>query len=269
METMPEEKNKLFWNEVAPVHYESYDIEHLKKTGSLIDTIQLEEVGDVTNKTLLHLQCHIGTDTLSWVYRGAHVTGVDFSSKSLKIAESLSRDLERDARFIHANIFDLPAIHNETYDIVYTSKGVLSWIRDIDEWARIIRHFLKPEGFFYIMEIHPVAYMFDDEKKEFPQIKYSYFGNKKPMYFEAGGPDYSNQEYIVKHPHYEWIWSLGNIFNALIQAGMEIRFFHEYDKAIDKMLPQMEEDESGWWYMPGYEGKVPFTFTLKATIKQK
>ena len=238
--------NQVFWDEIAPVHYKSYDIEKLKKRKSLIDVIQKKEIGSVKDKSLLHLQCHIGTDSLSWVLEGAQVTGVDFSKESIKIANKLKKILGLKAQFIESNIYDLPNILKGKFDIVYTSQGVLIWLKDIKEWGKLISHYLKPGGIFYIMETHPLLYIFDDDKQGELKIKESYFPGKKPTLWDDDSPDYSDREYIPKNPTYEWTWPLGEILTTLIEAGLKIEFLHEYDKLFYKGFPDMVQDEEGW-----------------------
>jgi SAM-dependent methyltransferase len=256
--------NQVFWDEIAPVHYKSHDIEKLKQGKSLIDTIQKKEMGDVKDKSLLHLQCHIGTDSLSWALEGAQVTGVDFSRESIKIADELKRVLGLKVRFIESNIYDLPNTLKEKFDIVYTSQGVLTWLKDIKEWGKIISHYLKPDGIFYIIETHPLLYIFDDDKQGGLKIKESYFPGKGPTFWDDDTSDYSNEEYIPKNPTYEWTWPLGEILASLIGAGLNIEFLHEYDKLFYKGFPDMIQDEKGWWYLPKYKGMLPLTFTLRA-----
>jgi len=256
--------NQAFWDEIAPVHYKSYDIEKLKQGKSLIDEIQKKEIGSIKDKSLLHLQCHIGTDSLSWVLEGAQVTGIDFSRESIKIANELKRALGLKARFIESNIYDLPNTLKEKFDIVYTSQGVLTWLKDIKEWGKIISNYLKPGGIFYIMETHPLFYIFDNNKQGELIIKYPYFPGEKPTLWDDDSPDYSDREYIPKNPTYEWAWPLGEILASLIGAGLKIEFLHEYDRLFYKGLPDMVKDEEEWWYLPKYKGMLPLTFTLRA-----
>ena len=256
--------NQVFWDEIAPIHYKSYDIGKLKQGKSLIDEIQKKEMGDVKNKSLLHLQCHIGTDSLSWALEGAQVTGVDFSWESIKIANELKKALGLKARFIKSNIYDLPDTLKEKFDIVYTSQGVLSWLKDIKKWGEITSHYLKPGGIFYIMETHPLLYIFDNDKQGELKIKYPYFPGEKPTLWDDDTPDYSDGEYVPKNPTYDWTWPLGKIFTSLIEAGLKIEFLHEYDKLFYKGLPNMVKDEEGWWYFPKCKGMLPLTFTLRA-----
>ncbi|MBU1036289.1 class I SAM-dependent methyltransferase [bacterium] len=256
--------NQAFWDEITPIHYKSYDIEKLKQGKSLIDEIQKKEMGDVKDKSLLHLQCHIGTDSLSWALEGAQVTGIDFSSESIKIANKLKSALGLKARFIESNIYDLPDTLKEKFDIVYASQGVLIWLKDIKEWGKIISHYLKPGGIFYLMETHPLFYIFDNDKQGRLKIKYSYFPGERSTLWDDDTPDYSDREYIPKNPTYEWTWPLGEILTSLIEAGLKIEFLHEYDRLFYKGFPDMVKDEEGWWYLPKYKGMLPLTFTLRA-----
>lgn len=255
--------NQAFWDEIAPIHYKSYDIKKLKQGKSLIDEIQKKEIGSIKDKSLLHLQCHIGTDSLSWALEGAQVTGVDFSRESIKIANELKRALGLKTRFIKSNIYDLPDTLKEKFNIVYTSQGVLTWLKDIKEWGKIISHYLKPDGIFYMMETHPLFYIFDDDKREELKIKYPYFPGKGPTFWNDDTPDYSNEKYIPKNPTYDWTWPLGEIVTSLIEAGLKIEFLHEYDRLFYKGLSDMVKDEEGWWYFPKYKGMLPLTFTLR------
>jgi 2-polyprenyl-3-methyl-5-hydroxy-6-metoxy-1,4-benzoquinol methylase len=142
-----EQRNRALWDEIAPVHAKAYkEVALLKRGGIALDEIELREIGDVTGKTLLHLQCHIGTDTLSWARQGAVVTGVDFSGESIACARQLGQELGLRATFVHANVYDLPTMLREQFDIVYTSRGVLCWLRDLDLWAQIVARSLKPDG---------------------------------------------------------------------------------------------------------------------------
>jgi ubiquinone/menaquinone biosynthesis C-methylase UbiE len=259
-----ETANRAHWDEVAPVHLASYGIEELLSGVSRIDAIQKRELYPIAGKQLIHLQCHIGTDTLSLALDGAKVTGVDFSSKSLAIARQLATQMGIAAEFIEANVLDLVNTITKKYDIVYTSKGVLSWINDIDRWAETVAFLLKPRGIFYIMELHPISYMFDDTIEADLRIKYPYFHNTEPIYFNDDQPDYSNRTYVPINKTYEWLWPLSDITNALIRNGLVVEMLNEYDKAFYPALPGMVRTEDGWWVLERYKGMVPFTFSLRA-----
>ena len=240
-----EETSKKLWNELTDVHIKSYGVDKFKNGKSMLDQIQLKEVGDVRGKSLLHLQCHFGLDTLSWAREGAIVTGVDFSEKSIAYANQLKKDTNIKARFIYCNIYDIKRYLDERFDIVYTSQGVLCWLKDLNEWAKLIHHFLRPGGIFYIMEGHPITHIFDDEKRGRLEIIYPYFHSKEPTKWDDDSPDYSDETYIAKNPSYQWQWSLSDIINSLIKAGLRIEFIHEFDKLFYKALPDMKKDKYG------------------------
>jgi SAM-dependent methyltransferase len=260
-----EAANQKMWDELAPVHYKSYGLERLRAGQTLLDEIQLADVGDVKGKTFLHLQCHIGSDTLSWAKEGAIVTGIDFSAKSIELAKRLADELHYNARFINCNIYDIEKHLDEKFDIVYTSQGVLCWLKDIREWARLIARYLNPGGLFYIMESHPVEYIFDDTKHGPLTIVHRYFHDDQPIKWDDGNPDYSDPTFIYGKPSFEWKWPLSDIVNSLISVGLRIEFINEYDKTFSRVFPDMVKDKDGWWILPEYRGKLPLVFTLRAT----
>lgn len=256
--------NLRHWEEIAEVHLRSYDIEPLLAGGHGLDAIQVTEMGDVRGKTLLHLQCHIGTDTLSWARLGARVTGVDFSPASLRAAADLAARTGLPARFVESSLYDLPARLPETFDIVYTSTGVLCWLSDLDEWGRIIADHLKPGGVFYMLESHPFLNVFDDEADGL-SVEASYFHSEEPRLWPGDHPDYADPGYLVKTGSAEWTWSMGDILNALLKAGLTLEFLHEYDAIPWKALPCMiPSDRAGFYRLPPGRDLLPLVFTLRA-----
>lgn len=258
-----EEINRKHWDEVAPIHGKSYDTTELLNGKHDLDSTQVAELGDLEGKTVLHLQCHIGTDTLALVRMGGEVTGIDISAESLKVAKNLSKKTGLKARFIETPLFDLPDKLNETFDMIYTSIGVLCWVSDLKEWAGIISKYLKPGGTFYIMESHPFMHVFDDEVKGL-KVRYPYFSNGKPFDWPGNWPDYSDENYIVKHPTREFSWTISQIHNALTEAGLAIEFIHEFDFLHWKGLESMEKCTDGMWRLPEPLNKIPLLFSIKA-----
>ncbi len=259
-------ENLEMWNDWASLHAQSdfYDLEGFKKGRCTLYPIAVEEMGDVTGKSLLHLMCHFGMDTLSWARQGAEVTGVDFSDKAIEIACSLSKELSIEANFVCSNLYDLPVKLNGKFDIVFTSAGVLCWLPDIKRWAEIISHYLKQGGFFYILEGHPFMNMLltDSQDVVEPEITKPYFYTAEPEIYESTG-SYTGQKTDRVHTGNEWAHSMGDIINALISAGLQIEFLHEFPYIYFKAVPYMEQDEEGYWRIPG--DKIPLIFTLKAT----
>src|SRR5579859_1194418 len=193
--------NRALWDELTPIHARSafYDVEGFKRGRISLMNIEREEVGDVAGKSLLHLQCHFGMDTLSWARLGASVTGVDFSEKAIALARSLSQELDIPARFLQANIYDLPEMLSEQFDLVYTSYGVLGWLPDIQGWGQVVAHFLKPGATFYIVEGHPFLMIFDDASGVTSyRMGLPYFQGPEPPLFEGNG-DYGDPKAQVTY----------------------------------------------------------------------
>jgi len=262
--------NKELWDEFARVHYETeseeYSVKSFLEGQTTLKSYELKEMGNVKGKSLLHLQCHFGLDTLSWAREGAIVTGIDISSEGIRLAKLLANQAKLEARFIESNFYDLPKVLSEEFDIVYTSIGVLCWLNDLKEWAKIITHFLKPGGFFYIAEIHPFSLVFDNETKDIKdlQVYYNYFHDPKPMEFLADGSYSSDGIKIEPKKEYEWAHSMSDIINSLIEAGLRIEFLNEYPFTVWKQFPFVERGADGFFRLKNQKAEIPLIFTLKA-----
>jgi SAM-dependent methyltransferase len=258
--------NQDLWNELVPIHAASelYNLKGFKAGESTLSPIDLEEVGDVAGKSLLHLQCHFGLDTLSWARLGARVTGVDFSEKAITLARSLSRELGIEAQFICADVYDLPRVLEEQFDIVYTSGGVLCWLKDLGAWAGIIARHLKPGGIFYLRDSHPFLNVFDNERETTElTVRYSYFHKTAPMRWRPNG-SYADPSAKVQNPSFEWTHSLGDIVNSLTAAGLRIEFLHEFPFLFYEHFSFMEKGADGAWRLKGKENTIPLMFSLRA-----
>ncbi len=261
------EENLKHWNEVTPIHAESkfYDVDGFKAGRCTLMSVEQEEIGNVKGKTLLHLQCHFGMDTISWARLGAKVTGVDFSDKSIHLAKSLSKELGIEAEFLCCNIYELPRLLKKEYDIVFTSYGILCWLPDIRKWAEVISHFLKPGGIFYIAEAHPFNAVFENERNTTHlKVRYSYFHAPQPTKWEGEGT-YADKDAEVTNPTFEWTHPLSDVINALISAGLKIEFLHEFPYCGEDHFPFMEKGRDGWWRLKGGKETIPLMFSLKAT----
>ncbi len=261
--------NQAHWDDMVDAHVRSefYDVEGFKRGRSTLDKITLEGVGDVGGKSLLHLQCHFGLDTLSFARLGARVTGVDFSLRAIEHARILASELDIPATFVCSDVYDLADNLSGQYDIVFTSKGVLCWLPELEGWARVASHFLKPGGFFFILESHPFSHIFDDENPSEPKMRYPYF-LKEPMPFE-GDSSYAVSHFDTRNPRsYEWMHPVAEIINSLISAGLTIEYFREYPFIFDRrfaFLERGEDGEEGFWRLPGKRVDFPLMFSLKAT----
>lgn len=255
------EANRMLWNQKTAVHLDSsfYDKEGFKNGKTVLNSIELNEIGIVANKKMLHLQCHFGMDSLNWARLGAIVTGVDLSDNAIKEANKLNADLYMNAKFICSNIYDLKEHLDEKFDIVFTSYGTIGWLPDLDKWADIVAHYLNPGGVFYIADFHPVLWMFDDD---FTHIKYSY-DNQEVIVTENQGT-YTDRNADIKAKEYSWNHSISEILNALIKKGLAIQHFNEFMYSPYPCFNNTIEIEKGKWQIKGLEGKIPIVYSIKA-----
>ncbi len=259
--------NLNLWNEKVAIHVKSefYDVAGFKAGRNTLTSHEREELGEVAGKTLLHLQCHFGLDTMSLAHMGAIPTGMDFSDKAIEQAQALNQELGLNCTFVQSDLYELPKNLTGRFDIVFTSYGVLAWLPDLKGWAEVIAHFLKPGGFFYIAEIHPVSSMLDDEVNTAElKIRYPYFHDPEPIIFETEGT-YAEPDAEIKQPvQYEWFHSLGEIINALLGAGLRIEYLHEFDYTVWEQYPFLEKRDD-LWHLPETLPKVPLLFSIKAS----
>lgn len=262
------QENLQWWNEAAPLHAAStfYDVEGFLKGKSTLHNLEKEKLGDLRDQKLLHLQCHFGMDTLSLARLGAKVTGVDFSEEAIRLAKSLNEKLGLDAQFVCSNVYDLPQHISAQYDIVYTSYGVLCWLNDLPNWAKVIAHFLKPGGRFLIVESHPFADMLDVKDQQL-EIAYSYFFDQAP-YTVIDDGTYADRQAVMKNKTtHEWAHSLSEIMQSLWSAGLTIQSFEEYPYCFyEKFSGMMEKNDDGWWVFKDekWKRKLPLMFSLMA-----
>jgi SAM-dependent methyltransferase len=271
------ELNRSYWDEATEIHgrHNVYGIDDFKAGLCRLHRVEVEEVGDVRGKSLLHLQCHFGIDTLSWARRGARVTGVDFSPKGVELARRLSAETNLTAEFVCSDVYDLERAlpRGDGFDIVYASYGVLNWLPELTRWGRVVAHYLKPGGFFYIAEAHPTALMFpldqDLEKAGGFRPWLSYFNEPQGIRW---APDYDYADAGAKHELgcHEWHHALGDVVGALIGAGLCIDWLHEFPFCPWKVVAGCElverfSDSHGYYARPAGEVKLPLMFSIRAS----
>lgn len=259
--------NKAHWNERVSIHKtaELYGLAEFKKGVNKLHKLEREELGDIKGKSVLHLQCHFGMDTLSLEMLGADVTGVDFSEEGIKAAVELRDELGMKSEFILSDVYSLTDKLNKKFDIVYTSYGVLIWLPDICKWAQTISHFLKDDGYFYIAEIHPFSNAFDNSSGATGlEATFPYFSGTEPLKFDEEGTYADKNAKTVNNVTYEWTHSLSDIFMSLINAGLKIDFFHEHKFTVWQQFPWMKKSDDGYYRL---EEDIPLLFSLKASKK--
>jgi 2-polyprenyl-3-methyl-5-hydroxy-6-metoxy-1,4-benzoquinol methylase len=254
-------ENRTLWNKRVSVHVESdfYKMQEFINGKSSLNSIELELLGDVKDKTILHLQCHFGQDSLSLSRMGALVTGVDFSDAAIHKARELNIQLDTNAEFICCDVYSLKEHLDKKFDIVFTSYGTIGWLPDMDRWAHLISHFLKPGGSFVFAEFHPTVWMFDDNIKE---IKYSYF-NTGPIILDSQGT-YTNREADIKAKEYGWNHSLEEVIMALLNQGLRITAFHEFNYSPYNCFKNMVKGEDHQFYFEHIGNKMPMVYALTA-----
>lgn len=254
--------NRAMWNAWAGLHWDSefYDVAAFKKGQSSLKYVEIEEMGDVAGKRLLHLQCHFGMDTLSWARQGAVVTGVDFSPDAVALAKKLSEEVGIEAEFVCADVLRLPANLENRFDIVFTSYGTIGWFGDLVRWAEGISRCLAPGGVFHMVEFHPFLNMLDDDSDE---IAYPYLGEETPHRFVANG-SYAVSDSTIAHENYQWFHSLSAVVNALVGAGLTLDYLHEFDHMVYNCRPLLLEREPGRNVLKHHPVGCPLMYSLRA-----
>lgn len=256
--------NKKAWGLLAQDHYMHFK-KKLASEDFVLNPIIQRELGDITGKRILHLQCNTGADSILLARLGAIVTGVDLAPENIHFAARLAQDFGMtNVSFIESDIMTLMDNHTGQYDIVFTSDGAIGWLPDLKRWAETVRHFLKPEGFFYVHDSHPLFLIYDEEAIDSGslQIKYPYFKTHVEVDTEIGGYASEPKEATV----YYWAYKLSDLVNALSWAGLFIEHMAEHDRCAHGM-GGTKEDPSGLWYYPEFEGALPITFSIKAVIR--
>lgn len=253
--------NKRLWNKKTEIHYNSdfYDVDSFIKGKDSLNSIEIELLGDIKEKKILHLQCHFGQDTISLSRYGAQATGVDFSEKAIEKAKKLNKQLGTNAKFIQSDIYKLPEILNEKFDIVFTSYGVIGWLPDMQEWAKIITHFLNPKGKFIMVEFHPIVWMFS---YDFKKIEYKYMCSD-PIIEKLEGT-YTHRNAEINEESVCWNHGLSPVINSIIKAGLKITDFKEYNYSPYNCFENTVKIDDGIFKIKGLEDKIPMVFSLKA-----
>jgi SAM-dependent methyltransferase len=273
------ELNRGHWDEATRLHTRGnvYGLEDFKAGQCRLHRVEVEEVGDVRGKRLLHLQCHFGIDTLSWARRGAQVTGIDFSAQGVAVARQVAREvgLEQKSEFLCSDLYALRSALDAPagFDIVYTSYGVLNWLPELGPWGQLIAHYLKPGGFFYIVEAHPTARMFplDEDMPRAGAFRpiFPYFHDPVGIRWPPGVDyaDVSAQHEIGAH---EWQHSMADIVGSLLGAGLRLDWLHEFPYCAWNVVAGCEVVERfssshAYYALPPSEPQLPLMFSLRAS----
>ncbi|GAA3014083.1 class I SAM-dependent methyltransferase [Streptomyces fulvorobeus] len=261
--------NRARWDERVAIHAASdyYDLDAFRGGKDALRDFELAEVGDVTGKSLLHLQCHLGLDTLSWARHGASpVVGLDFSEPAVETARGLARSLglgpER-AAFVAADVYDAAeAVPDPSYDIVYTGVGALNWLPDIGRWAETAASLVAPGGFLYLAEFHPLADALDDETGS--RVTYDYF-TREAWVDETPGTYTDLDAPTIHNRSVEWQHPVGEVVSALAAAGLRIELLHEHDVSLVARFAALERRSDGYYRFPADHPRIPLMYSVKAS----
>lgn len=254
------EANKALWDKRTDIHVDSdfYDMKSFIEGKSSLNSFELDLLGDLNGKTALHLQCHFGQDTMSLARMGAKATGLDFSINAIEKASKFSKELNIPASFVCCNVLEMDQHLESTFDLVFASYGICGWLPDLGKWAELIAQRIEKGGRFIIVDFHPVVWMFDDD---FEGIKYSYFNVE--LIDEDLENTYTDKTSKVNMKSYSWNHSLSDIVGALMDAGLTLNQFKEYDYSPYECLNNMVEFEKGKFQIKGMEGKLPMVYGLE------
>ena len=262
--------NRAWWDDRAPAHATSADYAVaalIADPTRLSDVVRFDvpRLGDVTGQRGLHLQCHIGTDTLSLHRRGAVMTGLDFSPESIAIARRIAADADADVNYVLAEVYDAPAAVDGGFDFVFTGIGALCWLPDVGRWAKTVAELLRPGGRLFLREGHPMVLAFDDQRSDEWVLRYAYFERPEPESFDAPG-SYADTDAEFEHNQgREWSHGIGDVITAVLEAGLELTMFVEHDSVPWEALPErMYKDDDGEWRLIEHPERLPLSYTLQA-----
>ncbi len=258
------EANRRAWDEMVALNAASreYDLEGFKRGRVRLSELETREVGSVRGKSLLHLQCHFGIDTMCWARLGARATGVDFSPAAIRLARELAGELGLDARFVLSDVYRLPRVLHARFDVVYTSMGVLCWQPDLRRWGRVVGRFLRRGGVFYLLDSHPLCNILsDDPGARRPEVTRAYFPAGRPERFV---PTWSAAP-LRERVQYNWQHTIEEVLDSLVDAGLRIEFVHEFPFTFWKAFPFLRRGKDGWWRPTRGRGQVPLMMSVRAS----
>jgi len=255
--------NRRMWDERVPIHLGSgfYDVAAFKAGGLTLRPFEVAEVGDVAGKSLVHLQCHFGLDTLSWARLGARVTGLDFSEPAVAAARALATEAGlHDAAFVQGNVYDAPAVLGRRFDVVYTGLGALCWLPDLERWADAIVALALPGGIVYVAEFHPFTDVFADHDLS---IVCPYFQGPEPAVWDDPGT-YADPGKATEHNlRYEWTHPVSEVIDALARRGLVLRRFREHDHTLFARWPFLTREGADVYRLPEGMPSLPLMYSVR------
>jgi SAM-dependent methyltransferase len=257
------------WEARVPVHVASYGLDRFVEDPAHLSGVvryDAPALGDLTGLRVAHLQCHIGTDTISLARLGAEVVGLDFSPSALAVARDLADRAGTPARFVRADVYDAADVLDRDVDVVYTTVGIVGWLPSMARWAQVVAALLAPGGRLYLRDGHPLLMTLDETRGDQRLVvTHPYFGDAHPKRWEDDTSYVGEAGAVTSPVHYEWHHPLSEIVQAVIDAGLVITRLHEGDRLDWAFAPWMETDQEGRYHFPaGQRALIPTEFTLEA-----
>jgi SAM-dependent methyltransferase len=254
--------NLAWWQAAAALHAESdfYDLAGFRSGRDPMRPFEVEELGDVAGLDLVHLQCHVGTDTLAWARRGARVVGLDFSSNAIDVATGLARECGLAAEFVRADVYEAPAaLADRRFDVVYTGVGALNWLPDLGAWAEVVARLLRPGAVLYVAEIHPMVFGMADDGRTLARsiVDADYEA------LESTGTYAVPDAMVANSVTYERIYAISEVFTALRSAGLDVELLREHTYT-NAPWPWAVRGNDGFYRLPAGWPGYPLAYTLLA-----
>jgi SAM-dependent methyltransferase len=266
--------NLASWEERVPAHAASpdYALERFVADPSFISDVvrfDLPRLGDLAGLNGVHLQCHIGTDTISLARLGARMTGVDFSPAALAQARRLAADAGPPVEFVEAEVSHAPAaLGGRTFDFVFTGIGALCWLPRITRWAGVVAELLRPGGWLFIREGHPMLWALADRSDDLLVVEHPYFERDEPLVWEGEGTYVATEATFEHNITHEWNHGLGEIVTALMEAGLELTMLVEHDSVPWEAFPGKMERVGTEWRLADRPWRLPHSYTLRARMRE-
>jgi SAM-dependent methyltransferase len=266
--TDPIEINRRSWDERAKIHARDttgfYALDRVLSGEDTLNPIEASELGDISQKKVLHLQCHIGTDTLGLVRRGAIATGLDFSAEAIRVARGLAAKARLKADFVEGRVDEAPRLAPGPFELVYVTWGTICWLPDLKIWAQAIATVLAPGGELYFADAHPSFLLMEERDGKLEPAYDFQTPAERPLEF-TNETTYTGDPTVMAHQSTrEWIHPLSAILGALIGTGLTIKMFHEHEVLPWQGLKMMVRSKSGHWRLPDGHPRFPLSISLRA-----
>ena len=258
--------NEADWDARAPLHAASRF--YSQPAEFWFADYEWDDLGPLEGRDVLHLQCHLGTETIAFARRGARTTGLDLSARSLEEARQIAADAGVEVDYVHANVYDaVEAVQGRRFDVVYTGKGALCYLPDLEHWARVVRDLLKPGGALYVVEFHPLLnamrpVSLPGESDDLI-IRADYLEGRGPIAHDST-VTYTGDAVPGRQRSYEWMHGLGEVVTTLAATGFHVTSLRESEVLQWPRWPRMKQTAEGWWRLPDDAPRIPLLFALKA-----